>query len=381
MKASGLDSNAAFDPCAESPAVRRYLDERIGSSAPVLTAIAEADEMYRYNVVSLKGSQPCAAILYYAKGRQIFEAIRAVARWRFGSLGGVGSMLDFASGHGRVTRFLVGEVDPKRICACEIHPDAIEFQREYFGVGGLLSSMDPGKFDAPGRFPLVAASSFFSHVPRPAFEAWIARLLECVTADGVVIFSVLSTELLPADAPNISEGFVFFPASETDRLDKTAYGTAYVDERFVREAVARGAAARRWSVRRFPRGLCGLQDLYVVADLEEPDTADFELPNFPWGDADIYELKSDGCLAVAGWLSHVSEPLSAGSVEFSRDGTSMASAIPERIAPAQFRWRFEADSRDIGVDDVLMVSAVIEGGLENIVALGTLRTHPPMRVP
>jgi hypothetical protein len=381
MRSPGLESVAAFDPCAESPVVRRYLEDRIGSSAPVLTAIAEADEMYRYNLVSLKGSRPCSAILYYAKGWQIFAAIRAVARWRFGSLSAVGSMLDFASGHGRVTRFLVDGLDRERICVCEIHPDALEFQREYFGVGGLLSSMDPGLFDAPRRFPLVVASSFFSHVPRPAFEAWIARLLECVTADGVLMFSVLGTELLPADTPDIAEGFVFFPASETDRLDKTTYGTTYVDERVVREALARGAGTRRWSARRFPRGLCGLQDLYVVADLEGTGAADFQPPNFPWGDADVYRFESDGSLAVAGWLCHVTEPPSAGSVEFSRDGTSMASAIPERIAHARFRWRFEADSRDIGIDDVLMVTAGIEGGLENIVALGTLRTHPPMRVP
>ena len=51
-------------------------------------------------------------------------------RWRFGSLERVGKILDFASGYGRVTRFLVRDVPPELVWVADVYADGVRFQEE-----------------------------------------------------------------------------------------------------------------------------------------------------------------------------------------------------------------------------------------------------------
>jgi len=224
-----------FDPREESSVASDFLEGLAGPSPRVISRIHEADEMYRYNLASLRGSRDAAAILYYQKGWEIFLTVRSVAAWRFGGLENAGGMLDFASGYGRVTRFLVRAIDPGRLLVCDIHPDAVDFQREAFGVRGLVSGSDPASFSPGARFPLVAASSFFSHVPDASFQAWMRVLLASVAPGGVLMFSTLSSELLADRITDRSGGIVYMQESESERLDKTVYGTTYVTEAYVRD--------------------------------------------------------------------------------------------------------------------------------------------------
>jgi hypothetical protein len=365
----------AFDPCAESPVTRRFV-EGLPGLFPFDPLIHEADDMYRYNLSSLKGSRPCAAILYYQIGWQILQTIRHVAQWRFGGLDHVSSLLDFASGHGRVTRFLVRDLAPEKTRISEIHADAVAFQHERFGAEAILSSSNPDTFVCDERFPFVVASSFFSHVPAPSFQAWMGALLRCVDRDGVFVFSTLGSELLGREARDGSEGIVFFSESETDRLEKSSYGTAYVTESFVREAIARSSEAP-WSVRRFPQGFCGVQDLYVVAGPGGASLSLLEPIDFPRGDADFYELQGDGTLRIGGWLTIRGDGPMIQKVEFRVNQDSLESCEPRPVSPGAYRWSFEADVRRIAPDDVLMIQAITSKGLASVVALGTLRTHPP----
>ena len=366
----------AFDPCAESPVTRRFVEGLLGPSRSFRSWIHPADEMYLYSLSSLKGSRPCAATLYYSKGWQIFQTVRNVAGWHFGGLAEVDSLLDFAGGHGRVTRFLIGELDPGRICISEIHADAVAFQREYFGVEGLLSASGPLDFSCGRRFAFVVASSFFSHLPRVSFQEWMATLLRCVDRQGVFLFSTLGTELLSDEPRERPDEVLFLQESETNRLDKEAYGTTYVTEGFVRETV-RQVAKESWAVARFPRGLCGLQDVYVVAARDAGSAADFQPTFFPWGDVDLYQLRADGTLRIAGWVNTLEQAPPVRKVGFLVNHRLVALCDPEPLGRAAFRWSFKADSRRIEPDDVLMINAVTTEKLENIVALGTLRTHPP----
>lgn len=52
---------------------------------------------------------------------------------------------------------------------------------------------------------------------------------------------------------------------------------------------------------------------------------------------------------------------------------------PGSLEPGVFRWSFEIDAGRIATDDVMSVWAATADGLENIVAPGTLRTHPPAK--
>jgi hypothetical protein len=74
-----------MDPYREDSRVRGYVDGLVRPFEEVPSVIDPDDDMYRYNLESLRGCRPCAAILYYSKGWQIFSTVREVAAWRFGS--------------------------------------------------------------------------------------------------------------------------------------------------------------------------------------------------------------------------------------------------------------------------------------------------------
>ena len=368
----------AFDPSAQNSSVARFVQGLAGSTPDIRTAIHAADDMYRYNLSILKGSGPCAAVLYYAKGWQIFQTVQRLGASRFGEFRKTPRLLDFASGYGRVTRFLARELDPSRIWIAEIHEDAVSFQRDYFGVHGLLSSPEPERFACGSSFPLIVASSFFSHIAPAAFSGWLAALLGCLEPDGLLLFSTLNAELSSDPAGAAEAGSLFIAESETNRLDTNAYGTTYVTEDFVRAAVS-GARGREWTVRRFRRALCSLQDLYLVAP------AGTEMPPFepialPWGDVDRYFFSPGAAsLEIAGWLERVPEGSEPDRVELRADNRTVAAVQPRQDGQCRYRWAFEVDPGVIGDDDVAMVVARTSSGFENLVGLGMLRTHQPGR--
>ncbi len=368
-----IEPATMIEPTENDPAVRAFV-ERLAPAPPKLSSgIHEADEMYSYNLALLRGCKAAASMLYYLKGWQIAEAIRAIASMYFDGLRNVESFLDFASGFGRVTRFLVRELDPARICVAEIQRAAVEFQCAHFGVEGLVSASDALGFDPPRRFRFVMATSFFSHVPDASFRAWMRRLLECVEPGGVLAFSTNDIARLgpPGEA---SGGLCFIPESETDRLDKTAYGTTYVSEGYVREIIG-ATGDEAWAISRLPRGLGGLQDLYLVSTAAGPDPRSGEVPYYAWGDTDLYEIRG-GRLAAAGWVETVEVAPPVERVEFfvNDDPTELCALRP--IGSHRLRWSFDTSLARIGPDDVLSVRAMAGTRLENFLALASLRTHP-----
>ena len=234
-----MATEGPFDPC-DSPEVAAYVRGLVGAGPPLETRLDPADEMFRYDLATPYASRPTAAVAYFATGRQIFEAVAGVVAWRFQGFGGVRSLLDFASGYGRSTRFLVEALAPGKITVAEIDPAAVRFQQETFGVRGVAAGSEPESLALEGSFDVVVASSFFSHLPAARFEAWLARLYALVALGGVLIFSAHGMGLLPEGEPIEPSGIAFRPVSETQRLEGTEYGTSYVSPEFVRRVAARG---------------------------------------------------------------------------------------------------------------------------------------------
>jgi hypothetical protein len=267
------------------PVVREFLSRVLGE-VPKRTEIHPGDEMYAYNLKSLRGSPECAAMLYYSKGRQIARTARDLLEWRCGDPARVGSFLDFASGYGRSTRFLDGVVPADRLWVSDVHAEAVEFQERVWGVHGIVSPPVARDFPAGRKHDVILASSFFSHMPARSFADWLAVLCGALAEDGVLAFSALPRELL-GGTHDWSQGIVFLPESESSDLPGSEYGTAYVSDEFVRTTAAAvtGGAGR---LRRFARGLAGHQDLYVLSRGREP-TEPFAPTLFPSGELTGFE--------------------------------------------------------------------------------------------
>jgi SAM-dependent methyltransferase len=371
-----MASDAPFDPCA-SEDVAAYVAALPGEGRPLVTQIHPADEMYRFDLAASHRSPETAAIRYFATAHSIFRTVSEVVAWRFGGYGGVRSFLDFGSGYGRATRFFARALDPAKITAAEIDPGAVRFQERAFGVRGCVCGTDPAALPSLGPCDAVLAVSFFSHLPAPRFDAWLARLYALVADGGVLIFSTHGPELLPAGETMPAAGLAFRPESETTRLEGSEYGTSWVTAAFVRAAAA-PAAARAGRLSAFPHGLCGYQDLYVLAKPPLPSGPDLQLARDPLGALELAAIEH-GTVAVRGWaVGDRDEPPPDVKLYFGADVESVSPG--EGPTGGRRRWSFTFPVSAVSADTIVRIEAVSSRGATRLFVAETLRPYLPRGV-
>jgi len=150
----------------------------------------------------------------------------------------VSSFLEFASGFGRFTRHLAHAL-PGRVTCSDVLPGSVDFAREQFGVEAFESSFDPDEIRFPARYDVVFVLSLFTHLPVPAWNAWLRALGGAVAPGGVLLFSVHSEELAREELGVTlnDEGYCFLPHSESPTLDPEKYGTTLTTRQLVIDQV------------------------------------------------------------------------------------------------------------------------------------------------
>ncbi|MEM7048293.1 MAG: class I SAM-dependent methyltransferase [Acidobacteriota bacterium] len=268
-----------------------------GEGRAIDRAIHRDDEMLQFLRQALRGDMAQARGHYFRSGHSIAEALLQILRWRYGGLSSVPSLLDFASGYGRVTRFLAPALGAERVWVSDLYEAGIEFQRQTFGVRGFVSTVDPADLDRPERFAVIVATSLFSHLREERFHGWLQALGRLLESNGMLIFSVHDQSLLPTDRSLDASGLTFQARSESGSHDPQEYGSAWVSEDFVRRAVE--GALGEVAIKRLPHGLCAFQDLYVVTrpgDVGSP----LEFAAEPKFHLERCDVDSAG-LELAGW--------------------------------------------------------------------------------
>ncbi len=289
-----------FENSAPSaPAVRRMLELAWPRARDASLSVHPEDDMFAFGVNTI-GSETLAAMAYFRAGASMIDVIEAVADWRFGGLSEVGSFLDFAAGYGRSTRFLVKYLPPETVTVAEIQADALDFQARSFGVSTLHSTSDPAALRTTRRFDFVFVASLFTHLPRATFGPWLEKLWEMVAPGGVLVFSV-HDQVLDTLGAQWEDGFAFIAASEVSALDTEQYGTNFTTEAFVREQLARAIGEDAADAVRLPRGLCFMQDLWVVTRGER-SAAPLVYENGPNGALDGLEVDGRG-FTLSGWAA------------------------------------------------------------------------------
>ena len=265
--------------------------------------VAEADEMLRAAEELMPGWPGLALAEYFVTGRAIAELWRDLMN-RHGALPADPRILDVGRGWGRVTRFLVADRPGARITVADAMPDAAAFQRETLGVETLALPADPdGDGDDGGEpFDAVFATSVFTHLPEPAFHGWLGWLLRRVAPGGFLAFTANGPDVLPGRGTEPERiGFAFGGDSENRVLDPAGYGTAWMREAFVREAV--GRHGDELEVLHFPRRVAHYQDLYVVLSPPAESKALRRLPAAPRAMLERSRLNPDGALLASGWIA------------------------------------------------------------------------------
>jgi 2-polyprenyl-3-methyl-5-hydroxy-6-metoxy-1,4-benzoquinol methylase len=264
---------ALHRPLVRAVAAQKY---RLKYGGPILADIHDDDDLLRYSL-DVAADKP--AFRYYHAVRSYFQGgewnaaeVEQVLRDHGFSLREARSILEFACGWGRVTRHLMHLVDPARITVSDIDRRAVDFVCHGLGVRGFYSTSTADELVHDGRYTVIVVVSLFSHLPLEHWVPWLRRLGELLEEDGVLLFSTLGMHAFEVNVPEadrtafrrVTEGFFYNEANETrGRLSADQYGTAYVDDTFVRNAAADSLPGR--FVAFCPRALNGFQDVYLLA--------------------------------------------------------------------------------------------------------------------
>ena len=279
----------------KKPLVRTYLNSFLRNPDSFLDYIHPADEMYLFHK-DLRGDEVAGSIEYFATGKDYHLTIENIVNRCGKSFDKINSFLDFASGYGRATRFLLQEMDAKKIWVSDIYKDAVDFQRDYFGVNAFYSFAEPSDVDFPRKFEVIFAGSLFSHLPEDRFEQWLGTLYALLEDNGILIFSTHGESLLPSSAEKQGKGFTYLRQSESASLPVDEYGSSFVSRKWVENIAAK---VKINHVVFMESELCRHQDVYVVSRKSLPP---IERSNPLIGYLDRWAVEN-GTLTIYGWVA------------------------------------------------------------------------------
>jgi SAM-dependent methyltransferase len=170
------------------------------------------------------------------------------------------SMLEFASGYGRLTRHWAKVLPEALVTACDIHAEAVDFIKE-IGAEAVPSSLLPEDFTTGTKYEVVFALSFFTHVPKKYWGSWLRRLGQHVTRSGQLIITTHGEASLPHMGVSCfdDDGFWHAPFSEQKDLDTAHYGATATSFDYVFGQMPQADLR----LLRFREAGFGHQDLYV----------------------------------------------------------------------------------------------------------------------
>ncbi len=247
--------------------IDNFIQDQTRKPEKINVKIHPQDEMYLYALKNTDGRKDEALLRYFSNGKRILDAVKQIVDWYFDGFENISSFLDFASGYGRFSRFLLQEIPTNKIWVSDIYPEAVEFQKQEFGVEGIVSTNYPEDYQINKKFDCIFACSFFSHTPQKTFAGWLEKLYSCLTENGILIFSAHDLSLMTIETDVEAEEIYFTPESESLFLKTEDYGVTYVGNKWVGkviEKVTQGKA--KWH--RIKRGLCGYHDLYIIGKEE-----------------------------------------------------------------------------------------------------------------
>jgi SAM-dependent methyltransferase len=282
--------------------------------------------------------------------------------------------LDFASGYGRFTRFLVQDIPPKNVWISDIYAQAVQFQIEQFGVQGIISTTYPQDYPIQQSFDGILACSFFSHLPESTFLTWLQKLYSLLSPQGILMFSVHDRELLPPHFNISTSDILFIPNSESRSLDVNEYGTSYVGESFVAQSlktISQGEAVYS----RIPQGICGYQDLYLVTRTPQNPLSSLKFSHHPQGKIERCELTLEGNLLLTGRLSEINPNGQLDSILVSINGKFIQNglfAFKPTDSDTQSSWSYQLPLGEISPQDIILIKAINNQELEWVFETTTL---------
>ena len=320
--------------------VEEVLKGSFGAAGHFNTNVHPADQMLNFGA-SVMGSEELARGQYFRSGAQLMDVVEQLVEWKFGSFENVAAFLDFASGFGRFTRFLVQHMPADRIWVSDIQADAVAFQMEQFGVHGFVSATNPADLEREEKFDCIFVASLFSHLPERTFVPWLRKLLSMLKPDGLLMFSVHDEILLDPSYHMPESGLFFRENSEIAELDTRDYGVTFVTEEFVRKAVEQAGNGQTAYHR--VRRMMYLQDLYVLVNGDQHDFSGLRFEYGPGGTVDYCYWSKRDELCVSGWTVDITPGSAIEEITLFVNGQMRQKCLPFLRRP-DVRTHFKDDA-------------------------------------
>ena len=364
----------------DDPALAAFLEDQLPTGWELDLDLHPADEMLAFSQEISGGAPGLGLVEYFRAGWMAHRTLARLLAWRFGSVASTPSLLDFASGFGRTTRFLVRELAPERITVAEIKADAVAYQQDRFGVRGWVTTTRPESLATGERFAVIFVASLFTHLPGHRFEEWLRALLDCLEPGGLLVFSVLGPGALPAGWEMPASGLRFESFSESGVLDASEYGTTWVSEARVREMLERFGVREAQLI---PRGLWHLQDLWVAEASGGSGLTGLPGQRGPLAFLEQAELQREGALRLTGWCGDPDSDLRP-AVEArigERPSVRQEGLFPRPETAAligrpgsQFDLRLEPGDAPFRADEVVLLTTRAAAGEEMVAFCGRLES-------
>jgi SAM-dependent methyltransferase len=161
---------------------RAFLDDE---SLDVIREISEADGM-RFVLPDV----------YFTAGRSALRSIRVAML--AANRDQVSRVLDFASGGGRVLRYLKAAFPGAELTACDVVDAYLRFCSDVLGARAVKSHLDPAQVELDGQFDLIWCGSLLSHTDSDDFVRYLKLWESALAPGGVLVFTVMGRSVTVA---------------------------------------------------------------------------------------------------------------------------------------------------------------------------------------
>jgi SAM-dependent methyltransferase len=139
---------------------------------------------------------------YLRVGRQMFDSICAAAADSGVAVEEMHAALDFGCGCGRVARHWSG-LDGAEIYGCDYNPELVSWCEQSLPLMRTIrNELAPPTPYVSGSFDLIYALSVFTHLDERLQGAWIAEFRRLLRPGGLLVLSLLGSQLAGRLAPD-----------------------------------------------------------------------------------------------------------------------------------------------------------------------------------
>jgi SAM-dependent methyltransferase len=157
--------------------------KRPGEDLEVVREILPNDAMYEFDPSS-----------YFRIGREALDCIQLALD--MAEVDAPKHILDFASGAGRVMRYLKAAYPEAALTACDYHMFQAEFCERTFGAKAVAGDEDPTKIQLRGPFDLIWCGSHFGHIDRHRWADFLKLFESVASPGGVLVFTTFGRRIV-----------------------------------------------------------------------------------------------------------------------------------------------------------------------------------------